>query len=188
MVFDCFIVEKAVFAVRLLIISLQGDVLIQTHRENQAELLSVLRNMPQPGLGDFTWSQVRDGFAIQLDGSTLSFSKACDGLDQFALTVPIDSGDSNDFTGPYCKVQIAYCFQTTALFNRQSFNFQNSLFRLRRLFDCAEENGTPYHHIRQLLLGSLFHIDSTNALAFADNRATIGNGFDFIQFMRDQDD
>ena len=188
MILDRLIVQEAVFAVWFLIVCLQGDILVQTHRKDQTELLSVLGDMPQACLGDFPRSQVRDRFAIQLDGPTLSFSEASDSLDQFALTVPIDSGDSDDFAGPYRKIQISHRFQTPALFDRQSFDFQNSLFRLRWLFDCAEQNGTPHHHVGQFLLGCLLHIDGADALALADNRAAVCHCFDFIQFMRNQDD
>ena len=130
-----------------------------------------------------------DIFSQQDDFPFVNRFKTGECIYKLRLPVSVDTCHTNDFSCVNFKRNVFdRCFFVNFVTHAQIFNFQNSLFGLRRLFVNLEFYRMSDHHCRQFFLGCICNVDCSDILAFTQDRAAICNRHNLVEFVRDEKD
>ena len=169
-------------------IPLEYEVVFQCVIQNQAVLMAILRNMAQACFIALANRHMRDILIIEEYLSAVRLHQSGQRIDQLALSVAVNARDTDDFAPADIKGNVIDQRLVMLLaLDRQILNRQDAFARLNRRLFHDELNFAPNHHLAQFFLAGRRHIHRADVLALAQNGAAVGNGLDFVELMRDEE-
>ena len=108
---------------------------------------------------------------------------------EFCLSVAVNTGNTHDFARVNGERNVLdRFFFVDFVANAQSFYVQKFFFGLCLVFIHGKFDGMSDHHCGKLFFGRIRNVDSADILAFAQNRATVRNRHNLVEFVRDEKD
>ena len=164
-----------------LFIFLQDQILFQRIAEHQTVFMAVFRNMRHAGLTSLTDRCVGNVLPAERDLSGRSLFQSGQPVDQFRLSVSVNTGNTEDLSFVYRKRNPADRVVLVDLGrDRQALHFKDRFTRRRVLFMYFQLYRTADHHVGKLLLVGIFRIDGTDIFAFTQYGNPVRNSHDFI--------
>ena len=185
---DGFFLKETEFICKLrLEISLEHHVVLQGIVQYKTMFVAVFRNVALTENGSLSYGSLCQIFPVQMDRSGFQIRQSGKSVDQFTLTVSVDSGNADDLTFSYLERYVAYCiFFMGFACDCHSLNIQNNFARLGRCFFYFKADVSSNHHGRKLLRCSILNINSVDIFSLAENGAAVCYFHDLIQFMSDK--
>ena len=143
--------------------------------------MTVFRNMAHTGKGTLADTALCNVLTTELYRTGRYFIKAGKCRYKFCLSVSIDTGNTNNFTGTHIKGDIInnvlfafFCSYGYMIYGK------NYLSRLLFFFFYYKVDISAYHHTGQFFLCSIFNIYRTDILTFSQYTTTVCHRHNFI--------
>ena len=108
-------------------------------------------------------------------------------VDKLTLTISVNTGDTDDLSGPHVKADAVHGILLAALGgNGQILYTEHDLTGFGGLLAHFQLNGTAHHHVGQGLLVRILSLHSTDILTLTQNGHAVGYRHDLIQLMGDE--
>ena len=151
--------------------------------------MPVFRNVGHAGIRSLPDRGLRDVFSAERDGARGRLLESGQAVDQFRLTVSVDSGDTQDLSRVHFEGNVADSIVLVDLGrNSQAFDLQdrlarNSLFLLKLQLDRSSD-----HHVGKFLFIRFFCINGTDVFPLAQHGDPVRNRHDLVELMSDEQD
>ena len=113
--------------------------------------------------------------------------KAGKNLHKLRLSVSVYTGKSQNFPSPNLEVQSFKDFYSSVVLCMQVFYRKNHRSGLDFLLVHLHIDFSSHHHGSEVVLRTTFHIYGIYIFSATDNHTLMSTGFDFLQFMRNNE-
>ena len=131
---------------------------------------------------------IGDVFPLHDNASAFQGFQTGQPIDQFRLTVSVDSCNTDDFTFPHLEIHILNCVFFILSLNAHVLYVQHDLSRLSRLLLYFKAYISSHHHSGQLLRCGVLCLNSPHIFSFPEDGTSVGNFHDLVQLVGNKKD
>ena len=151
--------------------------------------VSILRNVAQSADRALADGRIRDVLALEGDFAAGQRFKAGESVDEFGLSVAIDTCDTDDLARANVEGDVVDSHLGASLGgDGHVLHLKDYFAGMRGSLVNLEADITAYHHAAQFFLSGVLDIDCADIFAAAKNGAAVRDSHDLIELVGDEQD